>query len=243
MRSASLSRPAITVCPVPSDVQTACILAIDDHPAARAWLRSAVAATFPGTAIQEAGNCAEALQALRDHRLSLVLLDLGLPDGNGLHVLEELRRLQPDCPCVITTVFDDDEHVFRALRAGAAGYVLKDQSQHELGDLLEQMLDGRPPLSPGIARRMLHHFSVTPVIATPVPVDPSVAPAEPADSLTGREQDVLRIVAKGLSIREAAEMLAISPHTVHTHVRTVYRKLAVGTRAEAALAASRLGLV
>ena len=143
---------------------------------------------------------------------------------------------------MITTVFDDDEHVFRALRAGAAGYVLKDQSQHELGDLLEQMLDGRPPLSPGIARRMLHHFSAMPVAETPAPVD-RPSPAEPEDSLTGREQDVLRIVAKGLSIREAAAMLAISPHTVHTHVRTVYRKLAVGTRAEAALAASRLGLV
>jgi len=232
-RSASLGLPAITERPVPSEAQTASILTIDDHPAARAWLRSAVAATFPGTPIHEAGNCAEALLALREHRLSLVLLDLGLPDGNGLHVLDELRRLQPDCPCVITTVFDDDEHVFRALRAGAAGYVLKDQSQHELGDLLQQMLDGRPPLSPGIARRMLHHFSAAPVAVTPAPLD----------SLTGREQDVLRIVAKGLSIREAAEMLAISPHTVHTHVRTVYRKLAVGTRAEAALAASRLGLV
>jgi DNA-binding NarL/FixJ family response regulator len=231
------------VYPVSSDVQTASILAVDDHSAARAWLRSAVAATFPGTPIQEAATCAQALLALHDHRLSLVLLDLGLPDGNGLSVLDELRRIQPDCPCVITTVFDDDEHVFSALRAGAAGYILKDQSQHELGDLLRQMLDGRPPLSPGIARRMLHHFSTAPVASTPVPVDPALASAQPADSLTGRELDVLRIVAKGLSIREAAEMLEISPHTVHTHVRTVYRKLAVGTRAEAALAASRLGLV
>lgn len=218
------------------------ILAVDDHAPARAWLRCAVAATFRACAIIEADTCAAASQRLRTESFGLVLLDLGLPDGSGLQVLEELRRLQPDCPCVITTVFDDDEHLFAALRAGAAGYVLKDQSQHELGELLRQMLEGRPPLSPGIARRLLHHFGPAPTVTTPA--EPSRATeADSPGALTGREQDVLRIVAKGLSIREAAAMLAISPHTVHTHVRTVYRKLAVGTRAEAALAASRLGLV
>ena len=218
------------------------ILAVDDHAPARAWLRAAVAAAFPQCAIVEAACCAEALESLQSVRYELVLLDLGLPDGSGLQVLDELRRRQPDCPCVITTVFDDDEHLFKALRAGAAGYVLKDQSQHELGELLRQMLEGRPPMSPAIARRLLHHFGSMPeaqVLAAPT----RSTDAEPQDALTGREQDVLRIVAKGLSIREAAVMLAISPHTVHTHVRTVYRKLAVGTRAEAALAASRLGLV
>ncbi len=121
---------------------------------------AAVAAAFPHCAIVEAACCAEALESLQAVRFELVLLDLGLPDGSGLQVLEELRHRQPDCPCVITTVFDDDEHLFKALRAGAAGYVLKDQSQHELGELLRQMLEGRPPMSPAIARRLLHHFGI-----------------------------------------------------------------------------------
>ena len=232
-------------CGVPpelTDLPVRSILTVDDHAPARAWLRAAVAAAFPHCAIVEAACCAEALESLQAVRFELVLLDLGLPDGSGLQVLEELRRRQPDCPCVITTVFDDDEHLFKALRAGAAGYVLKDQSQHELGELLRQMLEGRPPMSPAIARDCCTILG-SPPAAPPPAVPTPTADAEPQDALTGREQDVLRIVAKGLSIREAAAMLAISPHTVHTHVRTVYRKLAVGTRAEAALAASRLGLV
>ena len=137
-----------------------------------------MAATFPQCAIVEAACCAEALAGTASIPLNWCCSTSGCPTVTGLQVLEELRRLQPDCPCVITTVFDDDEHVFQALRAGAAGYVLKDQSQHELGDLLEQMLDGRPPMSPGIARRMLHHFSVTPVSADVGTRGPSVAPMQ-----------------------------------------------------------------
>lgn len=209
------------------------ILAVDDHAAARRWLVDAASRAFPGAVVSEATTCREAMAALQADTFDVLLLDLGLPDGSGLSVLEVLQRSGSTCACVVTTVFDDDEHLFTALRAGAAGYVLKDQSHDELGALLQDMLAGRPPLSPGIARRLLHHFSAV-----------KVAPQPPdASDLTGREQDVLRIVAKGMSIREAADMLEISPHTVHTHVRTVYRKLAVATRAEAALAASRLGLV
>ena len=209
------------------------VLAVDDHEAARRWLVDAARGAFPEATLVEVPDCRRALEALQVEPFDLLLLDLGLPDASGLTVLETLQRSRPACPCVVTTVFDDDEHLFAALRAGAAGYVLKDQSRDELSRLLKDMLAGRPPLSPGIARRLLHHFSA----ASGTPQVPA------APELTGREQDVLRIVAKGMSIREAADLLAISPHTVHTHVRTVYRKLAVATRAEAALAASRLGLV
>lgn len=206
-------------------------LLVDDHDNARAWLRGAVLSAFPGLAIEEASSVASARAALQAVPFDLALLDLGLPDGSGLEVLRELRRVHPDCQCVIATVFDDDEHVFAALKQGANGYLLKEQGREELALLLAELRQGRPPLSTSVARRLLSHF------AAPAPVEDELP------ALTPRERDVLRMVAKGFSVKETANTLEISPHTAHGYVRDIYRKLAVSSRAEAALAASRMGLL
>ena len=219
-------------------VAPARVLAVDDHANAREWLRAAVAAAFPEAQIVEADSLAAARKALVSGPFGLLLIDLGLPDGSGLELLKEQRRSTEPGLCVITTVFDDDEHVFSALAAGAAGYVLKDQSQSELGELLGEMLEGRPPLSPAIARRMLSHFSAPKNAAGNASLIDEMEVA-----LTARERDVLIMVAKGLSVRETAGALKISPHTAHGYVRDIYRKLSVSSRAEAALAANRMGLV
>jgi DNA-binding NarL/FixJ family response regulator len=130
----------------------------------------------------------------------------------------------------VTTIFDSDQHLFPALRAGAQGYVLKDQSRPYLVQMLQAIAGGVPPLSPSIARRLLGFFS--PPAAEPTP-----------EALTPREIEVLTLLSKGLSIAAAADVLKLSRHTVGGYVKEIYRKLGVGTRAEAALEAARRGIV
>ena len=202
-------------------------LVVDDLPASREWLSSALALAFPGVAIMAAGSLGAA-QPYLDVTPQVALIDLGLPDGSGVRLIEKLAP--SGCCCIVASVFDDDAHLFPALRAGAQGYVLKDQSQEQLADMLRGIDTGAPVLSPSIARRLLRHFQ------------PSAATL-PAADLTAREADVLRLVAKGHTVADAARLLALSPHTVSGYLKDIYRKLSVNNRAEAALEAVRLGLI
>lgn len=209
------------------------VLIVDDLASSRDWLARAATLAFPGIAITLADTLAQAI-TLADPAPPLALVDLGLPDGSGVGLIE---RLHPQGTlCVVATVFDDDAHLFPALRAGAQGYVLKDQSPEALAGMLEGIADGRPPLSPSIARRLLQHFQ--PLAAAPAGAETEVMPA-----LTQRETDVLRLVAKGVSVAEAADLLELSRHTVAGYLKDVYRKLSVRSRAEATLEALRRGLV
>ncbi len=136
---------------------------------------------------------------------------------------------------IVTTIYDDDHHLFDAIAAGAQGYLLKDQHPDTLIEYLHRIDAGEPPLSPSIARRMLQHFSRS------RPPAPAAIPAE--EVLTAREMDVLRLLGRGLRVNEAAHTLGLTPHTVAGYVKTVYRKLNISSRAEAALEAARRGLV
>lgn len=210
------------------------ILVVEDQATSRDWLIAAATRAFPDARTDTAATAAEALAQFAVP-VDLVLLDLGLPDAPGLTVLAALRERQPQAACVVTTIFDDDKHLFAALQLGARGYVIKDQSHDQLSGMLLAMQAGQPPLSPGVARRLLSHFSL-PQAPAPKPV------AAAGDGLTGREREVLQLVSKGYSVPQAARALEISPHTAHSHIKGVYRKLAVASRAEAVLAANRLGL-
>lgn len=202
-------------------------LVVDDLAASRDWLSSALALAFPGIAIKLAGSLGEA-RAYLDCMPELALIDLGLPDGSGVRLIEHLAPR--GCCCIVASVFDDDAHLFSALHAGAQGYVLKDQSQDQLADMLRGIDAGTPALSPSIARRLLRHFQ------------PS-STTTPTATLTARETDVLRLVAKGHTIADAARLLALSPHTVAGYLKDIYRKLSVNNRAEAVLEALRLGVI
>ncbi|MFZ2234780.1 MAG: response regulator transcription factor, partial [Dokdonella sp.] len=202
---------------------------IDDLPASCDWLASALELAFPGIATNIAGSLDEARPYL-DAMPQLALIDLDLPDGSGVRLIE---RLAPGgCCCIVASVFDDDAHLFPALHAGAQGYVLKDQSQEQLADMLRGIGSGQPALSPSIARRLLKHFQ---------PVLP--AKAAPTSVLTPRETDVLRLIARGHTVADVAQLLALSTHTVSGYLKDIYRKLSVHNRAEAALEAVRLGLI
>jgi DNA-binding NarL/FixJ family response regulator len=206
-------------------------LVVDDLAPSRIWLAQALRSAFPGIGIDLAASLREA-RAHIDPPPPLALIDLGLPDGSGVELIEALQRTSPDTLCIVATVFDDDAHLFPALRAGAQGYVLKDQAPETLVEMLRGIASGRPPLSPSIARRLLRHFQ-----PLPAPVGDEEA------HLTPRETDVLRLTAKGLTLAEVADALALSRHTVSGYLKDIYRKLRVSTRAEAALEAARRGLV
>ncbi len=210
-------------------------LIVDDLAPARAWLRAALLEAFPEASIAEAGSLAEARTALAafGQPPDLALIDLGLPDGSGLRLIEALQREGAGTLCVVSTVFDDDAHVFPALRAGAEGYVLKDLPAGELARMLRGILSGQPPLSPSIARRLLRQFQPA----------ASAMPAPLTEPLTARETEVLQLIAKGYTVQQTAAALGLSPHTASGYVKDIYRKLSINSRAEATLEAARLGLV
>jgi DNA-binding NarL/FixJ family response regulator len=137
---------------------------------------------------------------------------------------------------IVTTIYDDDDHLFEAIAAGGQGYLLKDQNPDTLIQYLHRIDQGEPPLSPSIARRILEHFSTARSAAT--------APSpRPDETLTPREMDVLRLLGRGLRVNEAARVLELTPHTVAGYVKNIYRKLNISSRAEAAVEAVRRGLV
>lgn len=206
-------------------------LVVEDIPATRLWLCEALASAFPGIVIDSAGTLAAALALVERQAFEVALVDLDLPDGSGLEAIAALRRRSPATAAVVTTIFDDDAHVFPAMQAGAQGYLLKEQPRERFIAGLQGILRGDPPLSPAIARRMIAHFN-----ATGTADDGEIA-------LTPRETEVLRLVAKGFTQQEIAGHLGLSRHTVVDHVKSLYRKLNVSSRAEAALAATRRGLV
>ena len=214
------------------------ILLLEDLPEIRAWLRALVVQVFPGSTVVESARVHDALQQVGAHRFDLAMIDLGLPDGSGVKVVQALREAQPDAQSVVVTIHDDDEHLFPALQAGAFGYLLKEASRQELVAQLQRIADGEPPLSPPIARRMLAYFSQGgPRVVDVTRFDPHEV------ALNGRETDILQRVAKGYTLPEIAGQLNLSRHTVADYVKQIYRKLNVSSRAEAALEAARRGLV
>lgn len=206
-------------------------LVLDDLPESREWLIRAVLSSFPGIDAIGVGSLYEARAWLAQGCVpDIALIDLGLPDGSGVDLIEELTRSTPDCLCIVASIYDDDRHIFPALRVGARGYILKDQSKDDIVPLLQGIAAGQPPLSPIIARKILLSFQ----------------PQKHTDTimaLTPREAEVLTLIAKGMTLTETAALLGISRHTVDGYVKDIYRKLNVSSRAEAALSAQRMGLV
>ncbi len=216
------------------------VLVVEDEAATRDRLVRALA-EVPTVRLQGAvGTFAEAVAAIEKAPPDILLTDLGLPDGYGDALVARLLERRPDARALVITVFSDEATVIRALEAGASGYLLKDANVAHIGDSLRQLIDGGAPISPSIARYLLKRFrkpSEPPTeLAAPIP-------SGEEDLLTPREQEVLKLTAKGFRFRECAELLKISPHTVSTHVRKIYRKLAVQSRSEAVYEARLRGIL
>ena len=132
---------------------------IEDHPMAQQWLREALEGAFPGIVTSIASTVEEAHGLLDNGYPDIALVDLNLPDGSGIEIIARINTESPKTATIVTTIYDDDNHLFPALRAGAKGYILKEQRKEEISELLKGIVNGEPPLSPGISHRLINYFS------------------------------------------------------------------------------------
>lgn len=177
----------------------------------------------------------------------VLLVDLGLPDEDGTSLIHLCATLHPACEVVVVTVFADSERVFACLLAGASGYVLKDEMPGDIVQSVRTVLAGGSPLSPSIARRVLDRLGAgrnraQDRVALPAPACGPNTEAR-LSPLTPREVEILGLAAKGLGVASIGGVLGLSPLTVGTHVKNLYRKLAVHSRSEAVFEARELGLL
>lgn len=214
------------------------VLVVEDDADTRERLARAVAAD-PGLELSgQAGNCAEARALFAAQPPQAVLVDLGLPDGPGAALIRELSAQDPAVLFMVITVFGDEAHVIEAIAAGASSYLLKDASAPQVARSIREMLAGGSPISPGVARYLLQRLQ-----APATPKAPEEPVADPATRLSARESDVLHLVAKGYAYAEIGAALDISVNTVGSHVKQIYRKLAVRSRGEAVFEAIQRGLI
>ena len=216
-------------------------LIVEDSPPMQALLQEVLAAAFDDLVVETTaslGQARERLRALRlagqAQQLSVALIDIGLPDGSGLSLLEDLRQTAPGALRIVATVFDDDDSLLQAFGAGAQGYLLKDEPKERLVGRLRNVAKGEPAISPSLAHKILGHFVQH---AAGVVGEPDEA------RLTARETEILRVIGRGLRVAEAASALGVSANTISGHVKAIYAKLGISTRAEAALEAARRRLV
>ncbi|MGC5054204.1 response regulator [Micromonospora sp. DT48] len=185
--------------------------------------------------VGEADDGRAALPVIVRTSPDVILLDLRMPQFDGIWTLERLRAENVDIPVLVLTTFDDDELVLAALRAGARGYLLKDVTLEQLTRAIRTLADGGTLIAPSITDRMLRAIR-----SGPSPAGPQ---ATPVQSLTEREQEVLRLVARGYSNREIAEVLFLAEGTVKNHVSTILTKLGARDRTNAVLRALHEGIL
>jgi DNA-binding NarL/FixJ family response regulator len=208
------------------------IVVADDHPVVRDGLR-ALFTTLPGTElVGEATTGREAIRVAVTERPDVLVMDLRMPELDGIAATAEIRRVAPEVAVLVLTMFDDDESVYAAMRAGARGYVVKGAAQEQISQAIGTVAAGGAIFSPGVARRVLDFFSGPPPTAVP----------QPFPELTARERDVLDLIAAGLPNAEIASRLGLAPKTIGNHISAIFAKLQVATRAEAIVQAREAGL-
>ncbi len=211
------------------------VMIVEDDPAFLTRFCKIIASDATLELFAAVADLGSARQAISKSAPDVLLTDLGLPDGSGIDLIRDTSQRHPATDIMVITVFGDEEHVLGAIEAGATGYILKDSIPEEFVGLITQLRAGGSPISPGIARQLLKRFQHR---ADP----PDEKPAD-TTGLSARETEVLALIAKGFSFAEIARLLSISPHTVTTHVKKIYQKLAVHSRGEAVYEAGKLGLI
>jgi NarL family two-component system response regulator LiaR len=207
------------------------VLIVDDHGVVRQGLRTYLELLDDIEVIGEAGNGLEALAQVRQHQPDVVLMDLVMPEMDGVEATRRITAEQPEVRVLVLTSFITHDKVFPAIKAGALGYLLKDTTSDALVEAIRQVCRGEPAIDPEIARMMLAE------IGRPVD-DRQLTP----DPLTPRELEVLALVAQGLSNKEIAAELCISVETARTHVNRILSKLHLANRVQATLYALREGI-
>ena len=208
------------------------LLIVDDHEIARAGLRTMLATEPTYLVVGEATNGQESIALCRALDPDVVLMDMRMPDIDGIAATQAILEERKSTRVIITTMYEDPDYMQRALEAGAVGYVLKDATRHELIDAVRQALRGEFPLHQDLASQLLRRLAAR-----------VAGPTQPShEQLTPRELDVLRLLVQGLTNRQIAERLFISVGTVKLHVERIIAKLDVTDRTQAAARAVELGL-
>ncbi|MBN9389801.1 MAG: response regulator transcription factor [Chloroflexi bacterium] len=207
------------------------LLVADDHPIVREGLRALIATEPHMQLVGEAADGVKAIEQINALKPDVILLDLQMPRKDGLAVINEVVQEDPAVRIVVLTSFAEDEKVFAAIKAGALGYLLKDSSPDELLQAIRDVDNGESHLHPTIARKVMRELS-----------KPATANQKPtAEPLTGREVEILGLVAQALTNREIGERLSISERTVRHHVSNILDKLHLASRTQATLYALREG--
>ena len=224
----SLSFPFESTLPAP-------VLVVEDEPLLQQRLRGVLLQLgYTPDALVFAASLAEARACLAAQPVALALVDLALPDGSGMALIAQMRAEDPGLGILVVSAWSSEEAILGALRAGATGYVLKERDDIEVSLSIRSVLRGGAPIDPFIARRILELL----------PASALAAPAEAsAEALSKREAEILQLVADGLSNREIAEQLFLSRYTVESHVKRIYRKLAVSSRTMAVQKARSQGVL
>jgi two-component system NarL family response regulator len=199
------------------------ILIADDHSVVREGLVSLVKRKSDMTVVAEANNGREAVDLWKEHRPDVILLDLRMPELDGVGAIKEIRGLDENAHIVVLTTFDGDEDIYRAIKAGAKGYLLKDTAREALMECIRRVHAGETCIPPMLAAKLADRVS--------------------GEALSAREIEVLQRVAAGKSNKEIGAELFISEGTVKTHVKSIFSKLDVVSRTEAVATASRRGLI
>jgi DNA-binding NarL/FixJ family response regulator len=213
-------------------MSTLTVLIVDDHPLFRKGIRTLLESMPDIEVIGEAISGKEAVEMATTHQPDVVLMDLQMPGGSGLGAIRELGKSSPNIRILVVTLFEDDESVFAALRAGARGYILKDADEEEMMRAIRAVGEGEAIFSPAIASRLMDYFAAS----------RSLIPQEVFPELTEREREILTLIARGKTNAEIAAELTISLKTVRNHVSNIYSKLQVADRTQAAIRAREAGL-
>jgi DNA-binding NarL/FixJ family response regulator len=208
------------------------ILIADDHTLFREGVRSLLASVADTQAVGEAATGPEAVERALVLQPDVVLMDIQMPGLNGIEATRRIVAASPHIGVIVVTMFEDDESVFAAMRAGARGYVLKGADQEEVLRTIRAVARGEALFGPAIARRLMGYFS-TPRPAAVEPVFPE---------LTEREREVLALIAQGHNNEEIARKLVLSQKTVRNHVSNIFSKLQVADRAQAIVRAREAGM-
>ncbi|MGQ9516577.1 MAG: response regulator [Anaerolineae bacterium] len=207
------------------------ILLVDDHTVVRRGIRSLLELEPDLSVVGEAACGVEAFPLIERSRPDIILLDLRLPDMNGIEVCRRLTQEHPDIPVIILSAFSYEQDVLDCIEAGAKGYVLKDVDVFELIRAIRAVQRGESVLDPRVTRAVMEHFRQ------------AGRTAEPAGALTEQEKEIIRLIAQGLTNKEIARKLFLSPNTVKFHISNIMRKLDVRRRTEIAFRASKNHLV
>ena len=222
-----------TILPVP-------VLIVEDEDLIQERLRKILAELgYDNDGLIFAKNLKEAFLHIEQQHISLALVDLGLPDGNGIELIEKLRAQDSSALILVISAWSTQESLFSAIKAGATGYVLKERDDAEVLLSIRSILRGGAPIDPFIAQEILKQISASVITAAKdgKSLDSDVA------LLTNRETEILDLVAQGMSNKEIAEQLFVSKYTVESHIKHIYRKLSVTKRTKAVSTARSLGIL